>query len=214
MPRMKFRIPPISIALVVTLVLGGLSSDDACAQKELTKIKIGYAAPTVDNVLIAIADKEGLFEKFGLKAELIGMRGGVQVLQGLVGGTTDFGQGGGPESVQAIASGMDAVIIAGLIPRIHYLLVTRPEIATPADLIGKKIAVASLNGDGNDCDAPGPGSSRSGSEPHYFFSCGSSAGPSFGGRFWKYGCDDCSTREHSCREESGAKDPKRSVGNP
>ena len=96
MPRMKFRIPPISIALVIALVLGGLSSDDACAQKELTKIKIGYAAPTVDNVLIAIADKEGLFEKFGLKAELIGMRGGVQVLQGLVGGTTDFGQGGDP----------------------------------------------------------------------------------------------------------------------
>ena len=146
MPRMKFRIPPISIALVITLVLGGFSSDDACAQKELTRIKIGYAAPTVDNVLIAVADKEGLFEKFGLKAELIGMRGGVQVLQGLVGGSTDFGQGGGPESVQAIASGMDAVIIAGLIPRIHYLLVTRPEIATPADLIGKKMAVASLTG--------------------------------------------------------------------
>ena len=105
-PRMKFRMPPISIALVViTLVSGGFSFDDACAQKELTKIKIGYAAPTVDNVLIAIADKEGLFEKFGLKAELIGMRGGVQVLQGLVGGSTDFGQGGGPESVQAIASG-------------------------------------------------------------------------------------------------------------
>jgi NitT/TauT family transport system substrate-binding protein len=41
---------------------------------------------------------------------------------------------------------MDAVIIAGLIPRIHYLLVTRPEIATPADLLGKKIAVASLTG--------------------------------------------------------------------
>ena len=92
MPRMKFRIQPISIALLVTLVSGGLSSDDACAQKELTKIKIGYAAPTVDNVLIAVADKKGLFEKFGLKAELIGMRCRVQMLQGLVGGSTDFGQ--------------------------------------------------------------------------------------------------------------------------
>jgi ABC-type nitrate/sulfonate/bicarbonate transport system substrate-binding protein len=85
-------LPPIIIALVITLVLGGLPSDDARAQKELTKIKIGYAAPTVDNVLIAVADKEGLFEKFGLKAELIGMRGRVQVLQGLVGGSTYFGQ--------------------------------------------------------------------------------------------------------------------------
>ena len=34
MPRMKFRIPHIIMALVITLVLGGLSSDDAWAQKE------------------------------------------------------------------------------------------------------------------------------------------------------------------------------------
>src|SRR4029077_8910355 len=132
MPRMKFRIPHIIMALVITLVLGGLSSDDAWAQKELTKIKIGYAAPSVDNVLIAVADKEGLFEKYGLKAELIGMRGGVQVMQGLVAGSIDFGQAGVPETVQAAVSGMDAVIIAGLIPRIHYLLVARPEISKPA----------------------------------------------------------------------------------
>ena len=146
MPRSKCRIPPTGIALVLMLILAGLSADNAGAQKELTRIKIGYAAPTVDNVLIAIADKEGFFEKSGLKAELIGMRGGVQVLQGLVGGATDFAQGGGPESVQAIASGIDTVIIAGLIPRIHYLLVTRPEITAPADLVGKKMDVASITG--------------------------------------------------------------------
>ena len=146
MPRMNLRKLHMSIALVIALLLSGLLSGDACAQKELTRIKIAYAAPTVDNVPIAVADKEGFFEKFGLKAELIGMRGGVQVMQGLVGGAADFAQRGGPESVQAIASGVDTVIIAGLIPRIHYLLVTRPEIATPADLIGKKMAVASLTG--------------------------------------------------------------------
>src|SRR5262245_55734139 len=145
MPRVKLRKLRMSIALVLALVLSGLWSDDACAQKELTRIKIAYAAPSVD-VLIAVADKEGFFERFGLKAELIGMRGGVQVMQGLVGGVADFAQGGGPESVQAIASGVDTVIIAGLIPRIHYLLVTRPEITAPADLIGKKMAVASLTG--------------------------------------------------------------------
>src|SRR5262245_50222036 len=146
MPRMNSRILRIIIAVVMALALSDLFSDNAYAQKELTRIKIAYAAPTVDNVLIAIEDKEGFFEKFGLKAELIGMRGGVQVMQGLVGGAADFAQGGGPESVQAIASGMDTAIIAGLIPRIHYLLVTRPEITAPADLVGKKMAVASLTG--------------------------------------------------------------------
>jgi NitT/TauT family transport system substrate-binding protein len=146
MLRMKFPTFNVSLALVITVVFAAFSRDDAYAQKELTRIKIGYAAPSVDNVLIAVADKEGLFEKYGLKAELIGMRGGVQVMQGLVAGSIDFGQAGVPETVQAAVSGMDAVIIAGLIPRIHYLLVARPEISKPADLVGKKIAVASLTG--------------------------------------------------------------------
>jgi NitT/TauT family transport system substrate-binding protein len=146
MSRMQLRRLSINMALVIPIVLGAFSYDKASAQKELRRIKVGYAAPSVDNVLIAIADKESLFEKYGLKAELVGMRGGVQVLQGLVAGSIDFGQGGGPETVQAVLSGMDAVIIAGLIPRIHYLLVSRPEISNPADLAGKKIAVASLTG--------------------------------------------------------------------
>ena len=214
MLRMKFRISHISIALVITLVLSGLWSDNACAQKELTRIKIAYAAPTVDNVLIAVADKEGLFEKFGLKAELIGMRGGVQVAAGTGWRRTDFGQGGGPESVQAIASGDGHG---------HHRRVDSPDpLSTrhPArnshtgGSHWKENGRGISHGNGNDCDAPGPGSSRSASKPHYFFSCGSSSGPGFGSRFWKYGCHDCSTREYSCGEESGAKDPKRSVGNP
>jgi NitT/TauT family transport system substrate-binding protein len=123
-----------------------LLSGNVYGQKDLTPIKIAYAAPTVDNVLIAIADSQGLFEKNGLKAELIGMRGGVQVIQSVLSGSADFGQGGGAETVQAVLSGIDVAIIAGLIPRMHYLLVTRPEISTPADLAGKKFAVASLVG--------------------------------------------------------------------
>ncbi len=118
----------------------------AYAQKALTNIRVGYAAPTVDNVLIGIAQRAGLLEKHGLKADLLGMRGGVQVLQGLMGNSLEFGQGGAAETVTAILSGMDIVIIAGLIPKINYLMVVRPEIQRPSDLIGKKFAVASLTG--------------------------------------------------------------------
>jgi len=132
--------------LMLVVVCSALFSGNAHAQKDLTPIKIAYAAPTVDNVLIAIADGQGLFEKNGLKAELIGMRGGVQVIQGVLSGSADFGQGGGAETIQAAVSGIDVALIAGLIPRMHYLLVTRPEISKPTDLAGKKFAVASLVG--------------------------------------------------------------------
>ena len=132
--------------LILIIAPIALVSSNVYAQKDLIPIKIAYAAPTVDNVLIAIAESQGLFEKNGLKAELIGMRGGVQVIQGVLSGGADFGQGGGAETIQAIVSGIDVVMIAGLIPRMHYLLVTRPEISKPADLSGKKFAVASLAG--------------------------------------------------------------------
>ena len=133
-------------ALVLMVVWATLFHVNAHAQKELTPIKIAYAAPTVDNVLIAIAETQGLFEQHGLKAELVGMRGGVLVMQAVLAGSADFGQAGGSETVQAILSGMDVVMIAGLIPRMHYLLVTRPETSKPADLLGKKFAVASVAG--------------------------------------------------------------------
>jgi ABC-type nitrate/sulfonate/bicarbonate transport system substrate-binding protein len=102
---MKFSTSNISMAFVIAVVVAVFPHDDACVQKELTRIKVGYAAPSVDNVLIAVADKEGLFEKYGLKAELVGMRGGVQVMQGLVAGSIDFGQAGVPETVQAAVRG-------------------------------------------------------------------------------------------------------------
>src|SRR5262245_41941621 len=100
--------------LVFMIVAIALPSRSVYAQKDLTPIKIAYAAPTVDNVLIAIAESQGLFEKNGLKAELIGMRGGVQVIQGVLSGSADFGQGGGAETIQAAASGIDVTMIAGL----------------------------------------------------------------------------------------------------
>src|ERR1043165_4557632 len=79
-------------------------------------------------------------------ARPIARRGGVQVIQSVLSGSPDFGQGGGAETIQAALSGIDVAIIAGLIPRLHYLLVARPEISNPADLAGKKFAVASLVG--------------------------------------------------------------------
>jgi len=136
----------MTTVLMLMIICSAIFPASAHGQKNLTSIKIAYAAPTVDNVLIAIADSQGLFEKNGLKAELIGMRGGVQVIQSVLSGSADFGQGGGAETIQAALSGIDVAIIAGLIPRLHYLLVARPEISNPADLAGKKFAVASLVG--------------------------------------------------------------------
>ncbi len=135
-----------TVFLGLALVMGVYTGQAHAQKKDLARIRVGYAAPTVDNVLIAIAQKAGIFEKHGLSADLVGMRGGVQVLQGLMSNSLEFGEGGAAETVTAILSGMEVTIIAGLIPRINYFLVVRPGISEPSDLIGKKIAVASLSG--------------------------------------------------------------------
>jgi hypothetical protein len=55
-------------ALVIFIIAStAVVSSSVYGQKDLTPIKIAYAAPTVDNVLIAIADSQGLFEKKLLK---------------------------------------------------------------------------------------------------------------------------------------------------
>lgn len=122
----------------------GSSADGA--EKFFSNIRVGYVAPTTDNVLVAVAQKKDLFKKHGLEVELIAMRGGVQVTQALLGNSIQFAQMAGSVVVRAVLSGADLVMIAGFINRINYYLVSRPEIASPKDLLGKRIASASIGG--------------------------------------------------------------------
>jgi ABC-type nitrate/sulfonate/bicarbonate transport system substrate-binding protein len=48
--------------------------------------------------------------------------------------------------VRSVLSGGDLVMIAGFINRISYLMVSRPEVGRLKDLVGKKIATASIGG--------------------------------------------------------------------
>ncbi|MBI4528463.1 MAG: ABC transporter substrate-binding protein [Deltaproteobacteria bacterium] len=116
------------------------------ADKSLTRIRIGYVAPTADNVLVPIAQRKDFLKKRGIEAELISLRGGVQATQALLGDSIQFAQMAGSVAARATLSGGDLVMIAGFINRINYLLVSTPEINSPKDLTGKKIASASIGG--------------------------------------------------------------------
>jgi NitT/TauT family transport system substrate-binding protein len=116
------------------------------AEKAFSRIRIGYVAPTTDNVLVQIAQTEGYFSRRGIRVELISLRGGVQALQALLSDSLQFAENGGSETARAVMSGADLVMIAGFINRINYILVANPEIASLRDLAGKKIATASIGG--------------------------------------------------------------------
>lgn len=50
----------------------------------------------------------------------------------------------GPEVIHGFLSGLDTVIVAVIMPRLAMALVTVPEITSPDQLIGKKVAVSRL----------------------------------------------------------------------
>jgi ABC-type nitrate/sulfonate/bicarbonate transport system substrate-binding protein len=110
------------------------------------KVRAGYVSPTTDNVLMSIAQKQGFLSKRGIEVEIIALRGGVQVAQALLSNSLQFAEMSGPLVVRSVLSGADLVMVASFVDRISYYLITRPEITSVKDLVGKKIASSSIGG--------------------------------------------------------------------
>jgi NitT/TauT family transport system substrate-binding protein len=116
------------------------------AERALHKVRAGYASPSTDNVLLPIAQKRGLLQKHGIEVEIIALRGGVQMAQALLSDSLQFAQMAGSVVARSVLSGGDLVMIAGFVNRISYIMVSRPGINSIKDLVGKKIATASIGG--------------------------------------------------------------------
>jgi NitT/TauT family transport system substrate-binding protein len=116
------------------------------AERARHKVRAGYASPSTDNVLLPIAQKRGLLQKHGIEVEIIALRGGVQMAQALLSDSLQFAQMAGSVVARSVISGGDLVMIAGFVNRISYVMVSRPGINTMKDLIGKKVATASIGG--------------------------------------------------------------------
>jgi ABC-type nitrate/sulfonate/bicarbonate transport system substrate-binding protein len=93
-----------------------------------------------------VAKSTGIFEKYGLDVDLLVIPGGPLGMQVLLSGGTHSGNIAAMTPIRTILGGGDIVIVGGYLNRQMFNLVARKEIRKPADLIGKKIGVASLAG--------------------------------------------------------------------
>lgn len=100
----------------------------------------GFQAP-----LWAASDL-GFFDQYGLKVELVRVRGGARGMQALIGGSTEFAQMDGTPVIHAARQNTDVVVIAGALNTLPYSFVTNKEIRTPSDLRGKKIGIVNFGG--------------------------------------------------------------------
>lgn len=89
-----------------------------------------------------IAKDRGLFGKYGLVSEIVYIPGGTTNIQVLVSGNLDMSQLSGAPGVAANLEGADIVYILGLLDKLNYQLVTRPEIKGVEQLKGKKFGVS------------------------------------------------------------------------
>ena len=93
-----------------------------------------------------VAKSAGIFEKYGLDVDLLVIPGGPLGMQVLLSGNTHSANIAAMTPIRTILGGGDIVIVGGYLNRQMFNLVARKEIRKPADLLGKKIGVASLAG--------------------------------------------------------------------
>ena len=124
---------------IATLILSFWLSGWTEAQE---KIRVGQGSISLQSGLMHIGKDRGLFAKYGLTTETIYIPGGSTNVQVLVSGNLDLSQLSGAPGVAANLEGADIVYFAGLLDKLNYQLITRPEIKGIEQLKGKKFGVS------------------------------------------------------------------------
>ncbi|HJU62594.1 MAG TPA: ABC transporter substrate-binding protein, partial [Candidatus Binatia bacterium] len=124
--------------LIAALFLLGMAVETASQEN----IRVGQGSVSLQSWLMHIAKERGLFAKYGLIPEIVYIPGGTTNIQVLVSGSLDMSQLSGAPGVAANLEGADIIYILGLLDKLNYQLVTRPEIKSVEQLKGKKLGVS------------------------------------------------------------------------
>src|ERR1043166_9720439 len=133
MAKQKFKI------LLSSLLLFFSSGAPVAA---LDTLRIAYSSVNPHALLVSMAEKRGLYAKYGLSSTIVYVSGGSTVVQAMISGDLDLGQLTGAPGVAANLRGADIVYLAMTDDRMGYLLATRPEIKTISELRGKRLGIS------------------------------------------------------------------------
>ena len=105
-------------------------------------IRIAYSSVNPHALLVSLAEKRGLYAKYGLSSVVVYIPGGSTAIQAMVSGDIDLAQLTGPPGVTANLRGADITYIAMTDDRMGYQLATRGEIKNAAELKGKRLGIS------------------------------------------------------------------------
>jgi NitT/TauT family transport system substrate-binding protein len=113
----------------------------AVGRAQEQRVRVGYSAMSGSMAWVWAAKEAGYFDKHGLKVDLVYIGGTAQLFQSMLAGEIAFGIGGGPSIIHANMQRRSIVGVAGTLNRMIMKIMAAPQIKTPADLRGKRIAV-------------------------------------------------------------------------
>jgi NitT/TauT family transport system substrate-binding protein len=121
-------------------ILGILVAQEAGAQ--LQKLKLAYVSPSGALAVPWVAKEAGLFEKNGIDAELIFIRGASTMIQTLVSGDIDVAHVAANPAVEADLGGADLVILATALNRpVGFYMMGQPGIKSVEELRGGRVGI-------------------------------------------------------------------------
>jgi NitT/TauT family transport system substrate-binding protein len=138
------RLPAVVTFAGLMLLCGDLHAQE----KKLESLTISYASVSGTRAPLWIAKDLGLFEKYGLDADLLYIASAATSLNALLGGSVHMIAASGASAIGAAARGAPVAIIASL-GAIEYKLIARPSITSIQELKGKVIGSSRL-GAGSD----------------------------------------------------------------
>src|SRR5262244_506716 len=136
--RRKMTCAVIWIALVL-IPLSALSQS-----KPLKQIYVGVSSVSMGNIIIYVTKEAKLFEKYGLYADPVAMRGSGESSKAMIGGSIQVAPIATPTVINAGLSGSDLVILAHTLPGVVHAMIVKPEIKRVEDLKGKKVGVTTF----------------------------------------------------------------------
>ena len=105
------------------------------------RIRISYSSPGPQHGLLWIGDTAGLLKKNNLDAEIIYLPGNISA-PSLMSGEIQFGQMTGALMSPIRLQGSDPVMLVSVQELLDDRLVVRPNIKSPEELKGKRIAIS------------------------------------------------------------------------
>jgi len=138
----KFGMKKKRPLMAILAVLLCLIATPRGAAQNLDTIRLGYSGTGINNYVLEMGKRSGIFKKNGLDLEVVYVNSGSLLSQALIAGTFDLSFSQGSEAMMAKIRGADVRIAAVVANRFNHVYLSAPSITSIKQLKGKKVAVS------------------------------------------------------------------------